>query len=76
MERTILFKHSKIQVNAGLKIILLEHQNNNVGNSSVMKNVIKGFSNQFEYPTYFYSPKSFSDLYPAKFLDFNKTLSV
>jgi len=38
---TILLKYVKIQLNTVLKIILLEHENNYVGNSSMTSNVAK-----------------------------------
>jgi len=37
----ILLKYLKIQLDANLKIILLDHQSNNVGNSSMMGNTAK-----------------------------------
>jgi len=39
----ILIKYLKMQIHTDLKIILLDHQNNYVGNSSMISNVAKSF---------------------------------
>jgi len=44
MERTILQKYLKIELDTDLKIIMLAHQNNYVGNSSMMSNAAKNFN--------------------------------
>jgi len=68
MERTILLKYLKIELDTDLKIIMLAHQNNYVGNSSMMSNAAKNLDilvlhNYFDGPI-----QLFSDLYLAKFL--------
>jgi len=68
MERTILLKYLKIELDTDLKIIMLAHQNNYVGNSSMMSNAAKNLDilalhNYFDGPI-----KLFSSLYLAKFL--------
>jgi len=70
----ILLKQLKIEVDTDLKITLLDHRNNYVGNSSMMSNAAKSFDipaislsvlhNYFDGLT-----KLFSNLYLTTFLD-------
>jgi len=42
-EKLVLLKYLKIWLYMDLKIILLDHQNNYVGHSSMMSNIAKNF---------------------------------
>jgi len=71
MERTIFFEISK-DLDTSLKIILLNHQNNYIEKlNTISKKFCDSSLNILH--NYFDDPrKFFSDLYLAKFLDFNK----
>jgi len=73
MGKMVLLKYLKIWLDAYLKIILLDHQNNYVGRSSwslECYNFLQRYLLRLSVPhNYFNTSILFSDLYLAKFLD-------